>query len=135
MLVWLSHWWFMYFGLLNIAHEINPSFDCDPILDVCKVFLDISKAFKKVWHEGILFKLEKYGPTSKVLTLPINYFLERYQRVVLNGQTFSCQLIGSVVPQGLILGSLFFFIYTDCFGSIFFWVLISDLPDNLESNC
>ena len=42
--------------LLSIVHEINSSFDCDPTIDVKGVFLDISKAFDKVWHEGILFK-------------------------------------------------------------------------------
>ena len=45
--------------LLSIVHEINFSFDCDPTIDVSGVFLDISKAFDKVWHEGILFKLKK----------------------------------------------------------------------------
>ena len=37
--------------LLSIVHEINSSFDCDPTTDVSEVFLDISKAFDKVWHE------------------------------------------------------------------------------------
>ena len=36
--------------LLSIVHEINSSFDCDPTIDVRGIFLDISKAFGKVWH-------------------------------------------------------------------------------------
>ena len=44
--------------LLSIVHEINLSFDCAPTIDVRGVFLDISKAFDKVWHEGILFELK-----------------------------------------------------------------------------
>ena len=109
--------------LLSIVHEINSSFDCDPTIDVSGVFLDISKAFDKVWHEGILFKLKTYGVNGKLLTLLTNYLHERYQRVVLNGQTSSWNLVKSGVPQGFVLGPLFFLIYTN------------DLPDNLESNC
>ena len=109
--------------LLSIVHEINSSFDCDPTIDVSGVFLDISKAFDKVWHEGILFKLKTYGVNGEVLTLLTNYLYERYQRVVLNGQTSSWELVKSGVPQGSILGPLFFLIY------------INDLPDNLEFNC
>ena len=36
--------------LLYIVHEINSPFDCDPAIDPSGVFLDISKAFGKVWH-------------------------------------------------------------------------------------
>ena len=94
--------------LLSIVHKINSSFDCDPTTDVTGVFLDISKAFDKVWHEGILFKLKTYGVNGKVLTLLTNYLYERYQRVLLNGQTSSWELVKSRVPQGSVLGSLFF---------------------------
>ena len=40
--------------LLSITHEIYSSFDDG--FEVRSVFLDISKAFDKVWHEGIIFK-------------------------------------------------------------------------------
>ena len=40
-----------------ITHEIFSSFDCNPSLEVCSIFLDISKAFDKVWQEGLLYKL------------------------------------------------------------------------------
>ena len=47
--------------LLSIAHEIQSSFDYKPPTDVRAIFLDILKAFDKVWHQGLLFKLKSYG--------------------------------------------------------------------------
>ena len=55
--------------LLSIVHDINSSFDCDPTIDVRGVFLDISKAFDKVWHDRILFKLKTYSINGKLLIL------------------------------------------------------------------
>ena len=43
--------------LLSITHEIYKSFDCN--LETRGLFLDISKAFDRVWHQGLLFKLKK----------------------------------------------------------------------------
>ena len=88
-----------------------------------KFFLDISEAFDKVWHEGILFKFKTYGANVEVLTLLTNYLHERQQRVVLNGQTSSWKLVKSGVPQGSVLGPIFFLIH------------INGFPNNLESNC
>ena len=47
--------------LLTITHEIFFSFDCNPSLEVRSIFLDMSKAFDKVWHEGLLYKLKPFG--------------------------------------------------------------------------
>ena len=78
----------MYFTVIvYCTRNFNSSFDCDPTIDVSGVFLYISKAFDKVWHEGVLFKLKTYGVHGEVLTLLTNYLHERYQRVLLNGQT------------------------------------------------
>ena len=59
--------------LLSIIHEIQTAFDENPTVDVGGVFLDISKAFDKVWHDRIIFKLKFFGVEGELLSLLKNY--------------------------------------------------------------
>ena len=68
--------------LLSIIHEIQTAFDENPTVDVRGVFLAISKAFDKVWHDGHIFKLKSYGVEGGLLLLIKNYLHNREQRVV-----------------------------------------------------
>ena len=102
--------------LLAITHE---AFDCNPSIEVSSVFLNISKAFDKVWHEGLLYKLKSMGISGELYNLLKNYLSGRLQRVVLNGWT-SSRLAG--IPQGSIVGLLLFLVH------------INDLTDKLRSN-
>ena len=87
--------------LLSITHETYKSFDCHPSTDMRGTFLDISKAFDEVWHEGLIFKLKTYGVEDTLFKLLENYVTDRQQRVVLNGRMSSWQNVYAGVPQGL----------------------------------
>ena len=71
--------------LISITHEIYEALDAG--FEVRSVFLDISKAFDKVWHEGVLFKLSQNGISGNLLKLLTDFLKNRKQRVTLNGQT------------------------------------------------
>lgn len=79
--------------------------------DVCTVYMDISKAFDKVWHTGLIHKLEQNGIVGSLLEWFKDYIRDRQQRVVINGQASDWVNIGAGVPQGSILGPLLFLIY------------------------
>ena len=64
--------------LLSITHDIFTSFDNG--LEARGVFLDISKAFDKVWHDGLIYKLKQNGIKDKLLCLLIGFLKNRQQK-------------------------------------------------------
>ena len=95
------------YQLLAIRHDIFLSFDSSPSLETCGVFLDISKAFDRVWHDCLLFELKQNGVSGNLLGLVKSFLTDRVQRVTLNGKTSDWKCIQAGVLQGSILGPLF----------------------------
>ena len=87
----------------------------------CLVFCDISKAFDRVWHKGLIHKLKGYGFKDNFLNWIQNYLSQREQQVLSNNQLSSLRKINAGVPQGSVLGPLLFLLY------------INDIADNLKS--
>ena len=108
------------YQLLAITHYIFLSFDSSPSLEIRGV--DISKAFDRVWHDGLLFQLKQNSVSGNLFGLIKSFLSDRVQRVTLNGKTSDWECIRAGVPQGSILGPLFFLIY------------INDLATDLKLN-
>ena len=99
--------------LLSITHDIYQSFDSG---------FDISKAFEKVLHKGLIYKLKQNGVAGNLLNTLANFLKDRKQRVILNGQNSTWVNVETGVPQCSILGPLPFLIY------------INESSENLISN-
>ena len=55
--------------ILSIVHEIYESFDNFPSFETRSEFLDMPKAFDRVWHEVLIYKLKTIGVSNNLLTL------------------------------------------------------------------
>jgi hypothetical protein len=74
-------------------------------------FLDISQAFDKVWHTGLLYKLRRALPLNYFLLLQ-SYILRRHFLVKVGTDQSPLTSINAGVPQGSVLGPLLYLLYT-----------------------
>ena len=76
------------------------------------VFCDVSKAFDRVWHKGLVFKL-KHVISGSLLDRITDYLSNRSQRVVIRSCSSTLKPVLAGVPQGSVLGPLLFLIYVN----------------------
>ena len=95
--------------LLYITHRIYAAFEEFPSRETRAVFLDISKAFDKVWHDGLIRKLKNHGISDPLLALIESYLSNRMQRTVLNGKCSEWSSITAGGTTGFCVGSTFLF--------------------------
>jgi hypothetical protein len=105
--------------LLSIYNDLCFSFDQGKTTQA--VYLDITKAFDRVWHRGLIAKLESVGIRDSLLAWFQSYLHNRRQITVIKGSKSTESVIKGGVPQGSVLGPLLFLIF------------INDIVENIQS--
>jgi hypothetical protein len=75
------------------------------------ILFDIQKAFDKVWHEGLLFKMHQIKIPNKIGKWIQNFLTNRKFYVSVNGQNSGCFSIYTGVPQGSVLSPILFILF------------------------
>ncbi|CAH1257307.1 Hypp1814 [Branchiostoma lanceolatum] len=112
--------------LMRLVDEWAKSIDDPNISCTAAVFLDVRRAFDTVWHDGLIYKLSRYGIKGPLNKWFSDYLVDRQQRVVINGIASTWGYTRAGVPQGSILGPLLFLVFIND---------IKELPCSSNINC
>ena len=98
--------------LIYLTHNIYKTLDAGN--EFTAIYLDISKYFDKIWHDGLLYKCERdFGLTGTLLTWLKSYLTDRTQQVQIGSSLSSLNTTNAGCPQGSVLGPLLALIYLD----------------------
>ena len=100
-------------ALLRLKNKLNICLDKREYIGM--FMMDLSKAFDCIPHEILIAKLHAYGFSRDSLKLIYNYLKDRKQQVKINAEYSSWEEIPEGVPQGSVLGTLLFNIFTNDF--------------------
>jgi hypothetical protein len=122
------------FQLIHITNDILESFEKGQ--EMIAMFMGMSKAFDKVWHRGILVKLENNGIKGNLLKWFSSDLSGRSQCVVFNGVKSKHNYINPGVTQGSVLGHILCLLYINDIteGQLCINNLFADDASVMESN-
>ena len=96
--------------LLRLTKYIQTGYD--NYQHTAAIFLDVEKAYDTVWIPGLLHKLIQYGFPETFIHIIATYLTDRKFQVKIDGALSSPRKIHTGVPQGAILASILYNIYT-----------------------
>ena len=98
------------YALLYVSHILQNALESGP--EGRTVQIDLSAAFNRVNHLGILYKLCSVSIVGSVLSILTQFLSNRSQHVMVDGCQSKLVNVVSGVPQGSVLGPKFFLLYT-----------------------
>ncbi len=95
--------------MLFFTQKIGEALNKDK--KACGVYFDISKAFDKVWHKGLIHKLTRLKIPSYLLKFIIDFLSDRKFKVSIGDSLSESGEILCSIPQGSVLGPILFLVY------------------------